>query len=99
MRRLADYLTFLFRSTVRLTRLPPQDVVVAMTSPPFAHLAAVAHRMVHPRTRVVFWCHDVYPDAAEEYGTIRRGGSLSRTLRATQRWLLRRTDHVVALDE
>jgi colanic acid biosynthesis glycosyl transferase WcaI len=98
-RRLGDYLAFLIGSTVRLLTLPRQDVVVAMTSPPFAHVASVAHRVVHPRTVVVLWCHDVYPDAAEEYGMIRPGGFVSRALRRMQRWLLRRTDHVVALDE
>jgi len=99
VRRLADYLTFLASATVRLLALPRQDVVVAMTSPPFVLLAAVAHRLVHPTTRVVFWCHDVYPDAAEEYGTIRRGGLASRALRRLQRWLVAHTDHVIALDE
>jgi glycosyltransferase involved in cell wall biosynthesis len=59
----------------------------------------VVHRLVHPRTRVVYWCHDVYPDAAEEYGTIRPGGIVSRVLRSVQRWLLRKTDHVIALDD
>jgi colanic acid biosynthesis glycosyl transferase WcaI len=98
-RRLSDYLSFLIGATVRLLALRRQDVVIVMTSPPFAHVAAVAHRLLHPRTRVVLWCHDVYPDAAEEYGTIRRGGSLSRWLRALQRQLFRRTDHVVALDD
>ena len=52
-----------------------------------------------PGARVILWSQDVYPDAAEEYGTVRRGGLASRILRAVQRWLLRRTDHVVALDE
>jgi putative colanic acid biosynthesis glycosyltransferase WcaI len=99
LRRLADYLTFLISATVRLLTLPRQDVVVAMTSPPFVLVAAVAHRLVHPRTRIVFWCHDVYPDAAEEYGTIRRGGAASRVLRRVQRWLFTHTDAVVALDE
>jgi colanic acid biosynthesis glycosyl transferase WcaI len=99
MRRLVDYLTFLVGATARLITMPRQDVVVAMTSPPFALAAAVAHRMVHPSTRVVFWCHDVFPDAAEEYGTIRRGGVASRGLRRLQRWLFRHTDHVVALDD
>jgi putative colanic acid biosynthesis glycosyltransferase WcaI len=98
-RRLADYLTFLVAATVRLITLPRQDVVIAMTSPPFAHVAAIAHRLLHPGTRVVFWCHDVYPDAAEEYGTIRRGGAVSGMLRRLQRWLFARTDHVVALDD
>jgi colanic acid biosynthesis glycosyl transferase WcaI len=99
VRRLGDYLTFLVIATARLLSMPRQDVVIAMTSPPFIHVAAVAHRLVHPRTRVVFWCHDVYPDAAGEYGTIRRRGLLARTLRSLQRWLFARTDHVLALDD
>src|SRR5262249_23069874 len=98
-RRLADYLTFLAGATIRLATLPRQDVVIAMTSPPFAHVAAVVHRLLHPRTKIVFWCHDVFPDAAEQYGTIRRHGAVSRSLRRLQRWLFARTDHVVALDD
>jgi colanic acid biosynthesis glycosyl transferase WcaI len=98
-RRSADYLSFLVGAVTRLALAPRQDVVVALTSPPYALIAAVVHRLVHPRTRVVYWCHDVYPDAAEEYGTIRAGGTMSRVLRSVQRWLLRKTDHVIALDE
>ena len=97
--RLADYLSFLAGAVTRLAVAPRQDVVVALTSPPYALLAAVVHRLIHPRARVVYWCHDVYPDAAEEYGTIRAGGAVSRVLRAIQRWLLRKTDHVIALDD
>ncbi len=99
VRRLGDYLTFLVVATARLLSMPRQDVVIAMTSPPFIHVAAVAHRLVHPRTRIVLWCHDVYPDAAEEYGTIRCGGVLAGALRRLQRWLFALTDHVVALDD
>ena len=70
-----------------------------MTAPPYVLTAAVVHKILHPGARVILWSQDVYPDAAEEYGTVRRGGLASRILRAVQRWLLRRTDHVVALDE
>jgi colanic acid biosynthesis glycosyl transferase WcaI len=98
-RRLADYLAFLAGATARLAFAPRQDVVIAMTSPPYVLTSAVVHRILHPGARVILWSQDVYPDAAEEYGTVRRGGFASRILRAVQRWLLRRTDHVVALDE
>ena len=98
-RRLGDYLAFLIGATARLAFGPRQDVVIAMTTPPYALVTAVVHRVVHPGARVILWSQDVYPDAAEEYGAVRRGGLASRVLRAVQRWLLRRTDHVVALDE
>jgi colanic acid biosynthesis glycosyl transferase WcaI len=97
-RRLADYLSFLVGAVARLLFLPRQEIVIALTSPPYIVAAAVAHRLLHPRTRVILWSHDVYPDAAEAYGTIRPGGMLSRALRATKRWLLRHVDHVVAVD-
>lgn len=97
-RRLGDYVTFLAGAVARLLFLPRQDVVIALTSPPYILAAAIAHRLIHPRTKVVLWSHDVYPDAAEAYGTIRPGGALSRALRATKRWLLRRVDHIVAVD-
>lgn len=98
VRRLGDYLSFLLSAMARLATMPRQDVVIALTSPPYVEVAAVAHRLVHPGSRVVVWSHDVYPDAAEEYGTIAREGAGSRALRATKRWLFRRVDHVVALD-
>ena len=97
-RRLGDYLSFLVGATVRLATLPRQDVVVVLTTPPYILVAAVVHRLLHPRAQVVLWSHDVYPDAAEVYGTIRRGGVASRVLRAIERWLFRSVDHVVAVD-
>jgi colanic acid biosynthesis glycosyl transferase WcaI len=99
VRRLGDYVVFLIGAVARLLVMPRQDVVIALTSPPYALVAAVAHRILHPRTRVVLWSHDVYPDAAEAFGTIRPGGFLSRMLRAASRRLMRRVDHVVAVDD
>jgi len=98
-RRLGDYVSFLIGAIGRLLTLRRQDVVIALTSPPFILVAAVAHRLLHPRTRVILWSHDVYPDAAEAFGTIRPGGNLSRALRAIKRGLLRHVDHVVAVDQ
>lgn len=96
--RLGDYLSFLVGALVRMLALPAQDAIVVLTSPPYALVTAVAHKLVHPRTRVILWSHDVYPDAVEALGTIRAGGLASRTLRRLKRALLRRVDHVVAMD-
>ena len=99
VRRLSDYIVFLIEAVARLLILPKQDVVVALTTPPYVLAAAVAHRLLHPRTKVVLWSHDVYPDAAEALGAIRPGGFVSRMLRHAARGLMRRVDHVVAVDE
>jgi putative colanic acid biosynthesis glycosyltransferase WcaI len=97
-RRLVDYVLYLVGATVRLVTMPRQDVVIALTSPPYALLPAVFHRLLHPQTRVILWSHDVYPDAAEALGTLRRGGTASWVLRGAKRGLLRYVDHVVAVD-
>jgi colanic acid biosynthesis glycosyl transferase WcaI len=99
MRRLGDYVSFLIGAIARMALLRRQDVIVSLTTPPYIVLAAIAHRLVHPRTRIVLWSLDVYPDAAETYRKIRPGGLTSRVLRALSRWLYRRIDHVVALDD
>ncbi|MGH9276096.1 MAG: glycosyltransferase family 4 protein [Acidimicrobiales bacterium] len=97
-RRLLGYVTFLIGSVVRLVALPRQDVIVAMTTPPFAVLAALLHKALHRRTRVVLWSMDCYPDAAERFGELRTGGLTSRVLRAVNRMAFRHIDHVVSLD-
>lgn len=97
-RRLTGYVTFLLGSIVRLLRLPRQDVVVSMTTPPLLVVGALLHKLRHPSTRVVLWSMDCYPDAAERFGELRPGGLLSRALRRFNRWLFRRIDDVVALD-
>lgn len=98
LRRLGDYISFLTGAVARMAVLRRQDVIVSLTTPPYILLAAIAHRLVHPRTRIILWSLDVYPDAAETYRKIRPGGLASRVLRALNRWLYRRVDHVVALD-
>jgi len=69
-----------FRSplTPRLALLPRQDVIISMTTPPLVVVAAVVHKVLHPRTRVVLWSMDCYPDAAERFGELRAGGLASR---------------------
>jgi colanic acid biosynthesis glycosyl transferase WcaI len=96
--RLADYLAFWTGALARILTLPRQGVIVVMTTPPFLVIAALAHRALHPRTRVVLWSMDCYPDVAERYGTIRRGSAVSRALRACNRVFYRRLAHVVCLD-
>ncbi len=48
---------------------------MAMTTPPFVVLAAVLHKLVHRRTRIVLWSMDCYPDAAERFGELPAGGA------------------------
>lgn len=97
-RRLLGYVTFLVGATARLLVLPRQDVIVAMTTPPFLVTSAVLHKLLHRRTRIVLWSMDCYPDAAERFGELRAGGILSRLQRRLNRWAFRHLSHVVGLD-
>jgi colanic acid biosynthesis glycosyl transferase WcaI len=97
-RRLLGYVTFLLGATTRVLALPRQDVIVSMTTPPFLVTIAVLHKILHPRTRVILWSMDCYPDAAERFGELRTGGVVSRMQRRLNRWAFRRLDHVVGLD-
>jgi len=97
-RRLLGYATFSLGGAWRLARLPRQDVIVAMTTPPFAVVAALIHQLRYRDTRVVLWSMDCYPDAAERFGELTPGGLASRVLRAVNRWAFRRIEVVVGLD-
>jgi glycosyltransferase involved in cell wall biosynthesis len=96
--RLLDYAVFLVGSIFRVAVLPRQDVIVAMTTPPFVAFAAVLHKFLHRRTKVVLWSMDSYLDAAERLGVMRSGGWMSRVLRWFNRLLFRQMDHLICLD-
>ena len=98
LRRLGGYVAFLLGSLARVVSLPRQDVIVAMTTPPYVMLVALAHKALHPRTRVVLWSMDCYPDAAERLGELPPGGLVARSLKRVNRWAFRRLDGIIALD-
>jgi glycosyltransferase involved in cell wall biosynthesis len=83
---------------IRAVLLPRQDVIIALTTPPYIALAGVLQKIIHPRTRLVLWNMDCYPEAVERTGMIRPGGIVSRMMRAINRAIFRRLDHLVCLD-
>src|SRR5688572_19324101 len=97
-RRMLGYVAFFVGAVPRLLAMRRQDVIIAMTTPPFVVLTAVLHRLLHRRTRVVLWSMDCYPDAAERFGELAPDGGAARALRRLNRWLFRHVDVVVALD-
>ncbi|MBK5223028.1 MAG: glycosyltransferase family 4 protein [Acidimicrobiia bacterium] len=97
--RVGGYLGFTVGAWARLLTMRRQDVVVAMTTPPYIALSGLLHRMLHRRARVVLWSMDVYPDTAERFGQLDRNGTASRVLRSVNRWLYPRLDHLVVLDD
>jgi glycosyltransferase involved in cell wall biosynthesis len=97
--RLLQYAAFFASAAWRMLRLPRQDVIICMSTPPFAGLLGALHRLLHPRTRLVLWCMDCYPEILEACGLIRAGGGAARALRRVSRFLLARSDQVVCPDQ
>ena len=98
LRRCADYGAFYLGALALLSRLPEQDVIVSLTTPPYIAWAAIAHKRLHPRARVVLWNMDCYPEAAERLGKLEPGGAVSSAMRRLNRRLFAQLDHVVSLD-
>jgi glycosyltransferase involved in cell wall biosynthesis len=98
VKRLIDYASFYTMAGWQLLTMRRQDVIVSLTTPPYIALAALLHKMLHRRTKLVLWNMDCYPDVVERAGIIRKGGLLSRLLRFANRRLFRKVDHLVCLD-
>ena len=98
VRRCLDYAVFYVLAARQMLSLPPQDVIVSLTTPPYIAWTAVLHKLLNRRTRVILWNMDCYPEIAERSGAIKPGGFLSRIMRAMNRLLFRHIDQLVCLD-
>ena len=98
-KRCLDYLAFYLGAAWRMLRLPGQDLIVSLTTPPFIAWAAVLHRVLHRRTKLVLWNMDCYPELAERSGALKEGGPAARVMRFFNRTLFRKLDALVCLDD
>ena len=96
--RMTDYASFYFAALLRMIFLPRQDVVITLTTPPLIGLAALAHKCLHPSTKIVLWNMDCYPDVVETSDIINRGGFISTVWQWFTRLLFKFLTHVVTLD-
>lgn len=99
IRRSVDYAAFYLLACLRMLTLPPQDVIISMTTPPFIAWAAILHRSLRPSCRLLLWAMDVYPEAATRLGALREDGLIARSLRGLNAIMLKFVDHVICLDE
>lgn len=73
------------------------ESVIIGTDPTLAILVAIAWRIFRPRSTLVHWCHDVYPEAAVAEGMLRDNGLITRMLRWLLRRAYRRCDKIIDL--
>jgi glycosyltransferase involved in cell wall biosynthesis len=96
-RRATDFATFLCSCCWRLFRLPKQDVVVAMTSPPLVSFIGAWFARLRGG-RFCYWIMDLNPDEALAAGWLRRGSLAANWLERCSRFSLRHAAKVVVLD-
>lgn len=73
------------------------EVMVVGTDPVLGVLIAITWRLFRPRSRIIHWCHDLYPDAAVADGMIPESALWIRTLRWVLGVAYRRCDVVADL--
>ena len=96
--RLMDWLTFYLPAAWAAATMPRQDVIIALTTPPFIAMAGWLHKLIHPSTRLILWNMDVYPEALERTKLIKPHGLAAGIMRAVNRLMFRRLDHLICLD-
>jgi glycosyltransferase involved in cell wall biosynthesis len=97
--RALQWASFLILGAWRLVRLPRQDVIICLTTPPYAGLMSIVHRWRRGKTTLVQWTMDSYPEILEVAGLIKTGGVTAGLGRRVSRWMLSRLDHVICLDD
>lgn len=92
--RMINQASFFVLAGLAARRIPPPDVLVSLTDPPFLGLLALAlkRRWDVP---FVYWCMDVYPDVARAVGMA--PGPLAAAFERVQGRILAGADVVVAL--
>jgi colanic acid biosynthesis glycosyl transferase WcaI len=63
------------------TRTPAADLVIVGTDPIFSVLVAIPWKIIRPRTKIVHWCFDLYPEAAIADGKLPNSGPVAAILR------------------
>ena len=95
--RVADFASFSLSCVWRLLWTRRQDVVVALTSPPW--ISFLAALLVRARGgRLVYWVMDLNPDAAIAAGWLKPGSVAANILEWMSRFSLRTASSVIALD-
>lgn len=73
------------------------EVMIVGTDPILAVLVAISWRLFRPRSKIIHWCHDLYPDAAVADGLVANESLLVAAIRRLLRVAYRRCDTIADL--
>ena len=97
--RFVQYLLFFLFHSWRIVLLPKQDMIIALTTPPYAITIAFFHKFFRNwKCKIVLWNMDCYPDILEVAGLIRKRGAVATVLGWLNKLILSRVDHAICLD-
>jgi glycosyltransferase involved in cell wall biosynthesis len=71
------------------------DILIVGSDPVLSVAVALTWRIIRPRTRIVHWCFDLYPEAAVADGLVRHGGFTHRLFRRLAAASYRRCDSLI----
>ena len=94
--RLLDYASFSLTAALESLRLPRQDVVITLSTPPWLFAIGLLLRWMKG-TPWVYWVQDIYPDVAITLGFLRNPGLAAKGLRRLSKMSFAKADQVVAL--
>jgi glycosyltransferase involved in cell wall biosynthesis len=96
-RRAADFASFILSCCWRMLRLPRQDAILTLTSPPLiSFIGAAAARL--SGAKFYYWVMDLNPDEAVAAGWLREDSPLTGLLQALSRFSFRRAERIIVLD-
>jgi glycosyltransferase involved in cell wall biosynthesis len=81
--------------SVSAFRMPAIDLVIVGTDPIFSVLIAIPWKVIRPRTKIVHWCFDLYPEAAIADRKLRGSGSIATILNRLVRSAYSRCDVIL----
>jgi len=97
VRRIANYLSYMFSATLASLRLPRPDLVVATSPQFFCGWAGVLVSWLK-WSRFVLEVRDIWPESIETVGAIKNRFAL-RMLRRMERWMYRSANHIVTVGQ
>ncbi len=99
--RIANTIFVLLAWTWRalVTKRSENECVIIGTDPPLSVLAAIPWRLLRRKTKIVHWCHDLYPDAAVAEGIFKKDSLAVRMIQRVTNLAYRNCDYLVDLGD
>lgn len=83
--RLLNAIWMLSAWSLATFRIRAPDLLIIGSDPILSALVAIPWKLLHPRTKIMHWCFDLYPEAAIADGALSASGPLAKMLRRVLR--------------